>query len=431
MSEWWRKYHDATLDALMVQAVSSAPSIANAEARFSSAREAVRVSAASVGLRITSEASLARQRLSDNGLFPIEFLGFNWYSQADLGLRASYSFDWWHKRQAATEAALYQARAAQAEGRAATLALSAGVADSYFGWQFDQAQLASIDQQLALAERRRQIMQARIRAELDSADNQLQLDGELAALRALRIELQASAQLRCIVIAALLGIDPQQLPAFTAQPLPTVAMQLPDNVRVDVLARRPDIAASRWRIEAQQQLLRAARAEFMPDISINALAALSSIELGKLLDSGSATPGIGVALHLPIFDSGLLQAQYGERAAQLDGAIANYNSVVVSAAREVATQAVTLQQLLAQRAERAAQLTAAERLLEVTDARRQRGLSDGRPVLMARQQVQQQLAALTRIDAAALSADINLQVALGGGYGSEHAADDRDVHKLP
>lgn len=415
-TEWWRKYADATLDTLMTQASASAPSIANAEARFNNAREAVRVTAAGVGLRINGEASLTRQRLSDHGLFPIDFLGFNWYSQGDLGLRASYNFDWWHKRQAATEAAMYQARAAQAESRAAILALSGSIADSYFGWQVDQAQLVIVDEQLALVERRQHITAVRMRAELEPIDSQLQLDSDVAGLRALRIELGASAQLRRVVIAALLGVELEQLPVFSAQPLPAVSLALPDDVRVDLLARRPDIVASRWRIEAQQQQLRAARAEFMPDISINALAALSSIDLDKLLNSGSATPGIGVALHLPIFDSGLLKAQYGARAAQLDGAIANYNGVVISAAREVATQALTLQQLLAQRSQRQAQLAAAEQLLSVTSARRQQGLSDGRPVLLARQQVQQQQAALTRIDAAMLSADINLQVALGGGY---------------
>lgn len=415
-AQWWRKYDDSILDTLITQSLAKAPSIASAEARFNSARESVRVTAAAAGLRVDAQASVSRQRLSDNGMFPIEFLGFNWYNQADLGLRASYTFDWWHKQQAATEAALDEARAAQAERSAAALTLSAAVADSYFGWQADQAQLALLDEQLQLVARRQLIVAARIRADLDNADGQYQIEGELAALRASRAQLAASAELRRVVLAALLGISTDQLPEFTVRPLPSVGTQLPDTVRVDLLARRPDIIAGRWHIEATQQQVRAARAEFMPDFSINALAGLSSVDLGKLLNAGSAVPSIGAALHLPIFDSGLLKARYGARAAQLETAIASYNATVVSAAREVATQVITLQQLGVQRLQRQAQLDAAQQLLNASEARRKQGVADARPALSAAQALQQQRAALITLDAAALSTDISLQVALGGGY---------------
>ncbi len=418
---WWQKYQDSTLDQLMVQSLVGAPSIANAEARFNNARESVRMTAAASGLRIDAQADVSRQRLSDNGLFPPQILGFNWYNTADLGIKASYSFDWWHKRAAATEAAVNNARAAQAERSAAALALSAAIADSYFGWQADQAQLVLLDEQLQLLSHRQQITASRIKAQVESADAAYLLDNELAALRANRIALESSAQLRRVVIAALLGTSSEQLPAFTARQLPAINAQLPDNVRVDLLARRPDIVASRWRIEASQQQLRAARAEFMPDISINALAGLSSIDLGKLLNAGSAVPSLGAAIHLPLFDSGLLKAQYGARAAQLDASVASYNDTVISAAREVATHAITLQQLGAQREQRLVQLKSAEQLLSSAQSRNQQGLTDLRPVLGNQQQVQQQRAALTSLDAAAVSADINLQLALGGGYISTDA----------
>lgn len=415
-ANWWQKYQDSTLDLLITQALSTAPSIATAEARFSGAREAARISAAAAGLRVDAQAVVSRQRLSDNGLLPTEFLGFSWYTQADLGLKATYTFDWWHKQRATTEAAVDEVRAAQAEQTAAGIALTAAIAESYFGWQGDQAQIALLDEQLQLITRRQDITAARIKAELDAPDTQYQLDSDLAALRAARIELAASAQLRRVVIAALIGSGPDQLPVFVAKPLPNINAGLPDSARIDLLARRADIVAARWRIDSAQRHLQAARAEFLPDLSISALAGLSSIDLGKLFNTGSATPSLGAALHLPIFDSGLLKAQYGARAAQLDVAVTNYNNTVVSAARDVATQAITLQKLAAQRAQRVAQVTAAQQQLSSAEARKQQGLSDARPVLLARQALQQQHAAMTTLDVAALTTDVNLQLALGGGY---------------
>ena len=415
-ANWWEQYGDDTLNNLMIQALATAPSLATAEARFNNARESVRVTAAIDGLRVDARGDVERQRLSDNGLIPPKFLGFQWYNQADLGLQASYSFDWWHKRRATITAAIDDAQAARLERSAAAISLGAAIADSYFGWQADQAQLTIARDQQALATRRRDITQARVAAELEAVDMVYISDAEIANLRESIVSLQYSAELRRVALAALLGVSTDTLPVFTAKPLPLVRMQLPNEVRIDLLARRADISASRWQVDAAQQRLGAARAEFLPDISLNALVGLSSIELSKLFNAGSAVPAITAAVHLPLFDSGRLRAQYGARAAQVNAAIANYNQTVVVAAREVATQTLKLQQIAAQLSERAAQIKTTTQLVEVAQTRNQQGLTDARPRLAAAQALQQQQAALTNLDAAAISAEINLILALGGGY---------------
>ena len=98
----------------------------------------------------------SRQRLSDNGLFPPDLLGFTWYNQMDLGLQASYTFDWWGKQRDAVEAAMDEAHASQADRSAAALMLASSVADTYFGWQADQSRLA-------LARERERTVDARAR----------------------------------------------------------------------------------------------------------------------------------------------------------------------------------------------------------------------------------------------------------------------------
>jgi outer membrane protein, multidrug efflux system len=87
-------------------------------------------------------------------------------------------------------------------------------------------------------------------------------------------------------------------------------LTLPDNVRLDLIARRADITASRWRVEAAEKNLESARADFYPDISINVLANLNSFTASNLLEYGSRAPVAGAALHLPLFDSGRLKARY-------------------------------------------------------------------------------------------------------------------------
>jgi multidrug efflux system outer membrane protein len=84
-------------------------------------------------------------------------------------------------------------------------------------------------------------------------------------------------------------------------------------------------------------------------VTINALLGLSSINASKLLEYGSRVPQAAAAVHLPIFDAGRLKARYGATQAAIDSAVASYQDTVVSAARDVATQASTRAQIAAQR----------------------------------------------------------------------------------
>jgi len=414
-SNWWTQYHDDTLNALLEQALKNAPGLASAEARFATAQATVKL-ADTDGLQIQAYADASRQRLSDNGLFSPAFLGFNWYNQADLGLRGSYAFDWWHKRGNNVTAALDEAQAAQAQRDAVAISLGTAIAQSYFGWQSDQIQIAILSSQQQLVEKRRDIVKARVDAEVEPVDGLYTSDIEAANLRELIVAGKHSAQLRRITIAALLGVSVDELPTFTQKPLPQVELQLPDNLSIDLLGRRADIIASRWQVEAAQHRMKASRADFFPDISISALAGLSSIKFEKLLEAGSAVPSIGAAIHLPIFDSGSIRAQYGLRATQVNAAIQTYNETVVNAARDVAMYANQMQQIAAQQHERQLQYAAAENLLGVATARTQQGLSDARPKLNAQQSLQQQQLAMNNLNAAAIAAQINLVMALGGGY---------------
>jgi len=416
--EWWKRYRDSTLDQLIALGGANSPTLATAHARYDSARQSVRLAAAESGAHLEASAAADRQRLSDNGVFPPQLLGFTWYDQFDLGLQASYTFDWWGKQRDAVEAAMDQAHAAQAERSAAALMLASSIADSYFGWQSDQNRLLlAREKELAVASQSK-VTAARVRAELDSADELNSSDLALAAAREQIAALEGSARLRVVALAALVGRSINELPPMSAKPLPSFPGVLPDNVRIDLISRRADITASRWRVEAAEKSLASARAEFFPDVTVNALLGLSSIDVGKLLEYGSRVPQINAAVHLPIFDAGRLKARYGGAAAAIDSAVSSYQDTVINAARDVAMQATTRAQIDAERMQRALQTAAALRMKNSAAARVRQGLNDSRSELMAAESWIDQRDALLQLDAAALSADVALQRALGGGYES-------------
>jgi len=417
-AEWWKRYQDPTLDQLIALGGANSPSLATAHARYDSARQSVRLAAAESGARLDATADADRQRLSENGLFPPQLLGFTWYNQFDLGLQASYTFDWWGKQRNAVEGAMDQAHAAQADRSAAALMLASSITDAYFGWQSDQNRLVLLREKEGAVESEAKVTAARVRAELDSADALDSADLMLAAAREQIAALEGSAKLRIVALAALAGRSISELPPLVRRPLPAFPGVLPDNVKIDLISRRADITASRWRVEAAEKSLASARAEFFPDVTVNALLGLSSLDVGRLLEYGSRVPQISAAIHLPIFDAGRLKARYGGAQAAIDSAVSSYQDTVISAARDVAMQATTLAQIDAQRLQRAKEVEAALRMRNTAAARVRQGLTDSRSELMATASWIEQRDAMMQLDSAALSADIALQRALGGGYES-------------
>lgn len=420
-TEWWKRYRDAQLDALEQKALAAAPTLDEARQRFGTAMRSIDIARAAGGASVQANAQVQRLRMSENGLIPSQFLGFTWYNQGDLSLQFQYDFDFWGKTRAAVAAAVDEARAAEAERSAAALMLTTAVADTYFGWQADQARLALARESVAALERSRLLTEKRAARGIDTPDLLHQAEARLAGARELEAAYAGSAPIRLAALAALLGVAPAELPKLTAKPLPAVDAALPDDVGIDLLARRPDIAASRWRVEAALRRVDQARAEFYPDISLGAMAGFSSIDLDKLVNTDSRVFGVGPALHLPLFALSRLNAQYGASQAQLKAAAAAYDASVVDAARDVATQALNLKQLDARRRERERQIDATLALQRTVTARAQRGLVDDRSLLEAQTDLLQQRDAAATLAADAIAAEIALTKALGGGYRRDEA----------
>ena len=165
--DWWKRFGDPQLDALVDEALAGSPNLRLAQARLDQARAQARIAGASLGPQVSGEASINRQRFSENYIFPPPIGGAS-FTTTQLALDASYEVDLWGRNRAAYEAAIGRTRAAQAEAFASRLVLSAGVASVY-------VQLARGYEQLDLARRTledregvQRLTTDRVRAGLDS-----------------------------------------------------------------------------------------------------------------------------------------------------------------------------------------------------------------------------------------------------------------------
>ena len=418
-ARWWRQFHDDQLDRLIDNALSSSPSLAVANARIGAALSAFDLQHAQRGPTLEMGADASRQRYSANGLMPAP-IGGNYYNEVTVGVQAHYDLDWWGKHKAQIAASLGEVNARRAEYAMAEQMLAAEIARHYFsmqsGWaRMDNLQaLVGLQRQLVADKEKRIAYGLGISDDHLSAQTRLSLLQQQIALLATQIITEREA-LRAL-LGTSLGADASALASLQpkqAQPLPHA---LPGKLGMELLARRPDLQAARWRVQASLSNIEAAQASFYPDIDLGASFGLDAIKLGKLLQSGSRTVFIGPALSLPLFDSGRLQAQLGGARSERNALIADYNQNVFNVVRDVAQAGAKVQGVENQLRLQEENLRAAEAQLRNANARMQQGLADRASQLNAEMTVRGQVDLGMQLQNQRQNAEISLTVALGGGY---------------
>ena len=218
--------------------------------------------------------------------------------------------------------------------QAARIMLASNVARTYvqLGRLFAQREVA----QRSLTQRDEilSLIRQRVSGGLDTNVELRQGEGALPESRQQIEQLDELIALSRHTLAALTAQAPSAYDTLVV-PLRTVqALPVPNSVPADLLGRRADISAARWRIEAATGDVQSAKASFYPNINLTAFVGLASIGLNNLAKASSEQYGFGPALTLPIFDGGRLRANLRGRNADLDAAIESYNGAVIDAVHD-------------------------------------------------------------------------------------------------
>jgi NodT family efflux transporter outer membrane factor (OMF) lipoprotein len=414
-ADWWKRFADPQLDALVEEALAGNPSMGAARARLDRASAFAIAAGAPLTPHMSAGADFNRQRYSATGIFPPP-IGGSYYSQSQLALQFSYEIDFWGKNRAAYDAALGQARAAEVDAFAAQLLLSAAVAHSYaqLGHAFDQLDVA----QSTLAQRQAifDLTRQRLAAGLDTKVEVKQAEASIPAARQRIAQIEEDIALTRNQLAALTGKGPDRGLAIERPRAEDRPVALPSTLPADLIGRRPDVVAQRWRVEAAQRDVDSAKAQFYPNVNLAALVGVQTVSYGKLLSPDSRIPLADAAIQLPIFDGGRLRGNLGARDADYDLAIEQYNQTVLDAVREVVDRLASLRSVDTQSTEALAGLSAAEEAYSVAVARYRAGLGNFLQVLAAETQVLDQRNIKADLRYRELDLSIDLIRALGGGF---------------
>ena len=414
-SQWWTALGDSQLNTLIGQALQGSPSLAVGRARLARAQALADATRTASQPHAALQTDVSRQRYTANGLVPPPIAGSTW-TNATLQASLNWSPDFFGQHAAELAAALGQARAAQADAAAAANTLAAQVGRSYVALARLLAQRAVAERNLAQRNALLQLTQERTQAGLDS---QVELTQAQAALPDVRTQIEALDEQILLArrqVAVLCGQAPDAQAQLAPQLQQLTVSAVPETLGADLLGRRPDVVAARWRVEAASQDVAVARTQFYPDIHLSAFMGLNALGLNNLFNAGSRQMGVAPALRLPLFDGTRLRAQLGGRQAELDAAIAQYNGALLDAVKEAGDAIASVQSLARQQALQGEASAKAETAYDFAVQRYRAGLGNYLVVLNTESQVLAQRRMAVDLRARQLDTRVLLMKALGGGW---------------
>ena len=414
-ASWWTSYQDPQLNRWIERGLHDSPDLRQAAARLAAAQAYAATVHAGEGPSLNASATSVAERVSGTGIFPPPLAGMVGTIN-DVDLVGTLELDLFGRLAARSEAARLGAEAAELDRQLAAIRLAGAISHAYF-------ELARAQQARRIAQQIEQsragtleLVRERVRAGLDT-----QVERRLAEVTVpeIRVEIERSEEQITLArhsLAALAGQAPDAADEVQAQLPKDTVLAPPPSLPLDLLARRADVAAAQRRVQASLKGVAAARADFYPNVNLSALVGLDSLSTQRLFEYNSRTWQIGPAVHLPIFESGSLRAQLRAASAQTDEAIDAYNSLILQAAREVADTASAIAAVRRQRNQQ--ELATANALAgsDLAVTRYRAGLGNFLTVLTAQTAVLAQQRAQVDLDARAAALDVNLALALGGGF---------------
>ncbi len=198
---------------------------------------------------------------------------------------------------------------------------------------------------------------------------------------------------------------------------PTLSIDIPLQLPLTLLERRPDIEASRHALLSQQANLGVAKANRLPSLSLRGTYGASNQRLRDVLNGDDVFWSAVAGIAAPLFQGGQLAAEQRRQQALLAASVADYKSTVLNAISEV-EQSIDNELLIKER------LEAARRADQISQqAERQAfesyvaGLSNLNTWLQAQRTAFDRQSQLAQLETELLKNRINFYLALGGDFG--------------
>ena len=340
---FWKTLGDTTLVRLVGEVVKSNPDVVAGRARLRGSRAARLQAALDFAPALTATTSYTRQRLA-SASFPGGFgTAFPDQNVWDAGLQLSWEVDVFGRIRKTTQARGALIAAGEEDVQDLQVLLASELASAYFDLRGAQDRLQVARRNAENQQHTLDVTLQRLEAgrgnEFDSERARAQLNSTLAGIPELEASI-AAVQHRITVLVGgpasgleQEGEEHQALPA------------LPDSILVpnpDVAVRlRPDVRSAERQLSASNAFVGAAKAAYLPRISIGGGAGYVGSSFDALGNSNRPRYAIGPVISWPALDLGRVKAGVDVARAQEAEADAYYRKAQLQASQEIATAVVT------------------------------------------------------------------------------------------
>jgi len=320
-------------------------------------------------------------------------------------------------------AAQEQLKSARFAQQAVAMTVTANVASRYLEVLALRSRIAIQHQQIDAINDILQVIKLKVKAGAISRLDLVRENTQLESVQAQLPNLETQEKQALFALAVLLGRAPEDfditgktLDGITA---PDVGPGLPS----DLLLRRPDVAGGEADLAAAHANLDAARAAFLPQISLSSAGGFASTAVGALLNGSNTGLSYGADLLQTIFDGGRLAGQRDLAEGLQREALANYQSKVLNAYADV--EYALTQYANTRRSEGHLHnvIAAAQEAFQISQLQYRQGAADLLNVLFAQQALFLAQDQLVQVALANREAAVHLFEALGGGW--QEAPEDR------
>ncbi|HEY0686591.1 MAG TPA: efflux transporter outer membrane subunit [Steroidobacter sp.] len=350
--QWWKQFHDATLDGLVERALSNNADVQIATLRVAQSRVLRNAESSARWPNVSASAAYQRERQSENGtatrmidlIAPagnrdqIVSLLSEPFSVYQGGFDVGWELDLWGRVRRSIEAADANLRMSDEDLRDARLSLIAEVVRGYLELRGVQEQLRIATADAAASADLVELTEYRVRGgivdELDLATQRARLAEARSSIPQWK---QQEAQLLS-ALAVLLNEQPGSLDAqLAAAPTYTLPSTIAGGVPSEIARRRPDIQRAEAQLHAATAEIGVAVADLYPRITLTGSFVQQSLQASDFTEWGSRQWSIGPSLSLPIFDGGRRRAIVEVRKLDQQQAAVAYQQTVLRAWHEIET----------------------------------------------------------------------------------------------
>jgi len=417
LKHWWRVFDDPVLNSLISDAYHQNMSLRVAGERITEARA---VRGIAVGNLFPQEqdvtATYSAVKSSDRTANP---LGDQWFRDANVGFNVGWEIDFWGRFRRAVESADANLDASIADYDDVVVVLLSDVAANYIQFRTFQERLVLARRNVQIQEAAYQLASDTFRLGRATERDPQQAKQVLEQTRSLIPDLETGLRRANNALCVLLGIPTQELAGRLGESgmIPVGQPRLSLGIPADLLRRRPDVRRAERQAAAQSALIGVAKADLYPRFSLLGSVGVEAQELGDLFH----TPGSMVAFGGPKFQWNILNYGRIENAVKVQEArfqqlFYSFQQVVLNANREAENAIVAYAKSLDRARYLGDSVTAAQRVVQITNDQYKQGAVDFTPVFIFEAALTSQEDALAQARGDIALNLVDLYRSVGGGW---------------